>query len=74
MLVIKFGLWISMIVRNVRFCLFFFFVCVCVRCCSFSFFFFFVWTRLTECHAVGKQEYREIITHYGPDSCDMLTA
>ena len=69
LLVIKFGLWISVIVRMMFGFVFF---CVRVRCCSFFFFFFFfVRTRLTECHA---QEYREMVMHYGPGSCDMLTA
>ena len=48
----------------------FVFVCVCVAVV----FFFYVRTRLTECHAVGKWEYWEIVTHYGPGSRDMLTA
>ena len=53
LLVIKFGLWISVIVRNIPFCLF---LCVCVAVVFVFCFLFllFLRTKLTECHAVGK--------------------
>ena len=44
-------------------------VCVCVCVCVAVVFFFFCTDKT---HRMSRS--REIVTHYGPGSCDMLTA